>query len=66
VDVASVGIPRDGDRRAAYAVISYAGGRWAAEHRRVMYDWDSVAADFAAVGFPGAERAAAGLLRARY
>jgi putative phosphoesterase len=66
VDVASVGLPRDGDRRAVYAIVTFEGGRWSIEHRRVVYDWDAVARDFAEVGFPDAQRAAATLLRARY
>jgi putative phosphoesterase len=66
VDVASVGLPRDGDRRAVYAVITWDGVAWRAEHRRVPFDIEAVARDYRAVGFPHAERAAASLLRARY
>lgn len=66
VDVASVGIPRDGDRRAVWAMVAYERGSWSVEHRRVVYDWDAVAHDYTAVGFPNARHAAASLLRARY
>lgn len=66
VDVASVGLPRDGDRRAVYAVLTWDGAAWQAEHRRVPFDIEAVARDYKAVGFPHAERAAASLLRARY
>lgn len=66
VDVASVGMPRDGDRRAVYAVLTWDGAAWRAEHRRVAFDIEGVARDYRAVGFPGAERAAAALVRARY
>jgi predicted phosphodiesterase len=66
VDVASVGMPRDGDRRAVYAVLTWDGAAWQVEHRRVSFDIEAVARDYKAVGFPDAERAAAALLRARY
>ncbi len=66
VDVASVGLPRDGDRRSVYAVLTWQAGRWSAEHRRVEYDWDAVARDFTTVGFPDADQAATTLLSAHY
>jgi predicted phosphodiesterase len=66
VDVASVGMPRDGDQRAVYAVLTWDGNVWRAEHRRVPFDIEAVARDYKAVGFPDAEHAAARLLRARY
>ena len=66
VDVASVGLPRDGDRRSVYAVMTWDRGQWSIEHHRVEYDWDAVARDFATVGFPDADTAAATLLGARY
>jgi predicted phosphodiesterase len=66
VDVASVGLPRDGDQRAAYAVLTWERGAWQIEHRRVTFDIESVARDYAAVGFPDAERVAQRLLKARY
>jgi putative phosphoesterase len=66
VDVASVGIPRDGDQRAVYAVLTWDGSAWHTEHRRVPFDIEAVARDYHTVGFPQAERAAASLLRARY
>ena len=65
-DIASVGMPRDGDLRAVYAVLTPGEQGWKVEHRRVEYDWNSVARDFSDVGFPGAEQAAANFLRARY
>ena len=66
VDVASVGMPRDGDQRAVYAVLSWDRGGWQIEHRRVPFDIEAVARDYVAVGFPGAEEAARRLLDARY
>jgi predicted phosphodiesterase len=65
LDVASVGLPRDGDQRAVYATLTWDGG-WQIEHHRVAFDIEAVARDYAAVGYPGAERAARNLLKARY
>jgi putative phosphoesterase len=66
VDVASVGLPRDGDQRAVYAVLDWEHGAWRVEHKRVAFDIQAVARDFAAVGFPGAAQAARRLLKASY
>ena len=66
VDVASVGMPRDGDQRAVYAVLDWEQGVWRIEHRRVAFDIQAVACDYAAVGFPDATQAARRLLKARY
>lgn len=66
LDVASVGMPRDGDQRAVYAVLTWNGSAWHAEHRRVPFDIDAVARDYHTVGFPDAAAAAERLLRARY
>jgi predicted phosphodiesterase len=66
VDVASVGLPRDGDRRAVYAALTFERGAWRVEHHRVPFDIEAVARDYTAVGFPDAARAADRLLRARY
>lgn len=52
VNSGSVSLSLDGDVRACYAVID--GGR--VEHRRVEYDVDRVAAQYAAVGYPSGER----------
>jgi len=66
IDVASVGMPRDGDQRAVYAVLDWESGGWRIEHRRVAFDIQAVARDYTAVGFPGAAQAARRLLKARY
>lgn len=66
VDVASVGLPRDGDQRAVYAVLDWEQGAWKVEHRRVPFDIQAVARDYATVGFPNAAGAARRLLKARY
>jgi predicted phosphodiesterase len=65
VDVAAVGLSRDGDQRAVYAILTWQQGRWQIEHRRVAYDIHAVARDYVAVGLPNAERAAQQLLEAR-
>jgi predicted phosphodiesterase len=66
VDVASVGMPRDGNQRAVYAVLTFENDTWQVEHRRVEFDIAAVARDYKDVGFPDAERAAKFLLRASY
>ena len=58
VDVASAGMPRDGDQRAVYAVLTWEHGAWRIEHHRVRFDIEAVARDYAAVGYPDAQQAA--------
>ena len=65
VDVASVGFPRDGDTRAAYATLAWDNG-WQASIRRVPYDLDKTAAAFRASGIPGSARRIEALFRATY
>jgi predicted phosphodiesterase len=66
VDVASVGMPRDGDQRAVYAVLTWERSAWRVEHHRVPFDIEAVARDYAAVGYPQAQQAARRLLKASY
>jgi putative phosphoesterase len=66
VDVASVGLPRDGDQRAVYAILTWEHDAWRVEHRRVSFDIEAVARDYVDVGFPNAAEAARQLLIARY
>jgi predicted phosphodiesterase len=66
VDVASVGMPRDGDQRAVYAVLTWERGACQIEHRRVPFEIEAVARDYGDVGFPDAKEAAQRLLKARY
>jgi len=65
VDVAAVGLSRDGDQRAVYAVLTWEHGTWQIEHRRVPFDIHAVARDYTAVGFPNAKQVAQQLLRAQ-
>ncbi len=67
VDVSSVGYPRDGDRRAAYAILTWDGhDGWQATIERVPYDLEAAAAAFHASGMPRAEKRVAQLYRASY
>jgi predicted phosphodiesterase len=65
VDVSSVGYPRDGDRRAAYAILEWDGG-WRAEIQRIPYDLAETAAAFRARSAPNAEKRIKQLYRASY
>ncbi len=66
VDVASVGFPRDGLLRAVYVTLTFDGANWQIAHHRIAFDAEAVARDYAAVGYPNAERKARKLLEARY
>ncbi len=52
VNCGSVGKPKDGDPRAAFAVLENAGGELTAEIQRVSYDAEAVADEVAATGLP--------------
>jgi predicted phosphodiesterase len=66
VDVASAGMPRDGDQRGVYVTLTWEGGAWRVEHHRVPFDIEAVARDYAVVGYPDAQRATQRLLKASY
>jgi putative phosphoesterase len=53
VNCGSVGKPKDGDPRAAFAVLEDAGDRVAVTIERVAYDADAVAEQVRAAGLPG-------------
>jgi putative phosphoesterase len=53
VNCGSVGKPKDGDPRAAFAVLELDEGQVMAEIDRVAYDADAVARELAQVGLPG-------------
>lgn len=65
VDVASVGHPRDGDRRAAYAILEW-DGAWHATIHRVAYNLEAAAAAFRASGMPYPDKAIKEMYRASY
>jgi predicted phosphodiesterase len=65
VNVASVGLPMDGDRRAAYAVLTW-DGDWRAEHYRVAYPTTIVVQEMRSGGLPRGKHFAERLIAASY
>ena len=53
VNCGSVGKPKDGDPRAAFALLDHEGGRVVAHIERVGYDAEGVARELATAGLPG-------------
>jgi putative phosphoesterase len=53
VNCGSVGKPKDGDPRAAFALLRLDGGRVVADVERVKYNADAVARQLAPAGLPG-------------
>ncbi|NJN45013.1 MAG: metallophosphoesterase family protein [Anaerolineae bacterium] len=51
VNVGSVGLPFDGDRRGSYAQFTWQRGGWKGEIVRFEYDWDRTLKDFQESGF---------------
>jgi predicted phosphodiesterase len=66
VNVSSVGLPMDGDPRAAYAVLTWDGRAWRAEHHRVPYQAAVVAREMRTVGLPRGKHFAERLMAATY
>lgn len=66
VNVASAGLPKDGDARASYAILTQRSGGWQARHRRVEFDVKKVATQIADCGIPGSADLIATLRRHRY
>lgn len=65
-DVASCGLPRDGDLRAAYGILTWQEERWEAELRRVPYDVQAVVRQIESCGMPHAKKRIKVLLEAHY
>lgn len=65
-DVASCGLPRDEDQRAAYGMLTWQQNQWEAEIRRVPYDVQAVVQQIKHSGMPNAEKRVKVLLEARY
>lgn len=65
-DVASCGLPRDEDLRAAYGILSWQQDQWEAEIRRVPYDVQAVVKQIKHCGMPHAEKRIKILLEAHY
>lgn len=66
VDVGSCGLPRDGDIRAAYAILTWNGKSWEAQHRRVTYDVNATVKQLKQSGIPHSEKRIKVLLSATY
>ena len=66
VNVASAGLPKDGDARACYAIFTERPGGWEVKHRRVEFDVKKVATQLATCGIPGSAELIATLRRHRY
>jgi predicted phosphodiesterase len=66
VNVASAGLPLDGDQRAAYAILTWDGKTWQAQHRRVSYDVHAVAYQMRISGMPRGKHFAERLMTANY
>ncbi len=66
VNVASAGLPKDGDPRACYAIFTERDGGWQVKHRRVAFDVKRVATQLADSGIPESADLIATLRRHRY
>jgi len=66
VNVASAGLPKDGDARAGYALLTQRSGGWQVKHRRVPFDVERVAQDIADSGMPDVKKRTSVLRRHRY
>lgn len=66
VNVASAGLPKDGDPRACYAILTEREGGWQVKHRRVAFDVKKVATQLADCGIPNSAELIATLRRHRY
>jgi predicted phosphodiesterase len=66
VNAASVGLSMDGDPRAAYSVLTWAGGSWRVAQYRAEYDVQRVAREMRRNGLPRGRHFAERLVRARY
>lgn len=64
--VASAGLPKDGDPRAHYAILTLRSGGWEVKSRRVAFDVEKVARQLTKSGIPDVERCLTVLLRHRY
>ncbi len=66
VNVASAGLPKDGDPRASYAILTERSGGWEVKHRRVAFDVKRVATQLADCGIPQSSDLISTLRRHRY
>jgi len=66
VNVASAGLPKDGDPRAHYAIFTQQAHGWSVRSRRVAFDVDRVERQLRRSGMPGVEERITVLRRHRY
>jgi predicted phosphodiesterase len=66
VNVASAGLPKDGDPRAHYVILTQRSGGWEVQSRRVAFDVEKVARQLRKSGIPDVEKRVATLHRHRY
>jgi predicted phosphodiesterase len=66
VNVASAGLPKDGDARAHYAILTQQSGGWAVRSRRVSFDVDKVEKQIRKSGMPHVDERIDVLRRHRY
>jgi CHAD domain-containing protein/predicted phosphodiesterase len=66
IDISSVGLPKDGDRRAGYGLLTWTGDGWSCEQRRVEYPVEETIDQIRAAAPPNADELIRTLLRARY
>jgi predicted phosphodiesterase len=66
VNVASAGLPKDGDPRAHYAIFTQQGDGWSVRSRRVAFDVDKVERQLRKSGMPGVPERVAVLRGHRY
>ena len=66
VNVASAGLPKDGDPRAHYALLTQQPGGWSVRSRRVAFDVERVARQLRKSGMPAAGERISVLRRHRY
>lgn len=66
VNVASAGLPKDGDPHAHYAILTWRSGGWEVQSRRVAFDVEKVVKQLKKSGIPDVEQRIATLRRHRY
>ncbi len=65
-DIASCGLPRDEDQRAAYGIVRWENDTWEAEIRRVPYDLKETIRQLKHSGIPNVEKRIKVLIEAKY
>ena len=66
VDVSSAGLPKDGDPRASYALLTLRSGGWQVKHRRIAFDVEKVVHEIEKSGMPDRDKRLKVLRRHRY